>query len=386
MKIQTTEFGELAFVAQRAKRPLIQSFEWVTDVIQANDSTEERFDLRGGPKVAFAYAIPVQPSAMQEVFNTVYGNAAEPWLIPLWSEIQQLGPLTAGATSIDCNTLHYRFPQGLALLLTTGGEWQVLEVSVAVESVTGELTTTALDADYADAWLAPAYKGFLNGSLKLPSNGYSANLGMQVELDAPPDIAPESPATYLGDDIYFTGDLSAGGGNSGELVQQRDTWDSPIGVTEWRSVWERPQYVRQLHFVLEDREAVYNHLRFLYRRKGMYRAFWMPTYEHNLRVKSTGTVVTSLLVESDSYIESASLRTHIAIEAAGVWYARAITLAVQTDATTVTLTLSSAVNVLASKITRVSYLGLNRLNTDKIDISYQGAAATCTIEILEIQP
>jgi phage baseplate assembly protein gpV len=125
----------------------------------------------------------------------------------------------------------------------------------------------------------------------------------------------------------------------------------------------------------------------LHRRAGRYRAFWQPTFESDFRVRSMGTVTTSLIVASDDYLPHSAQRPHLAVEAAGVWYARTITDAVQLDADRVQLVLNSALNVAAERIARVSYLGLKRLDTDRVEMNWVGGGV-CTVEmrLLELAP
>ena len=69
------------------------------------------------------------------------------------------------------------------------------------------------------------------------------------------------------------------------------------------------------------------------------------------------------------------------------WLARAVTLATQIDADTVQLTLNASLAVNASVIQRISWLGLWRLDADRIEINWIGGQVSgVTIPVLELEP
>ena len=137
---------------------------------------------------------------------------------------------------------------------------------------------------------------------------------------------------------------------------------------------------------MKNQQELFEYRQFLFRRLGMFRSFWLPTFERNFKHVNTGNISTTLDVESNQYLEFATHRKHIAIKANDIWTAHTITAAVRNGVNT-RLTISPALNKPAASIQMISYLGLHRLNNDSTDIQYKGGNITeSSVSILEIEP
>lgn len=384
-KITTQLFGELAILPYQAEAPLKESLEFLTDVIKAQDATEERLQMRSMPRQSFNYSIPLQAWRTAAAFNTEYGAIRKNWAVPIWTEAQYIGTIGAGLLSIDCNTSLYDLrPQSLAMLYSVCGDYQVIEI----DEVFSNHITLLADTEYvAGAWLMPVRKGWIQGNIDKPTNGHNGKSSLIFVIDDNPTITPAVPAQYLGDDIYYDAPLLSSGSLSASLSQQQDITDMSLGPVARRTNWNRPQYGKPWRSLFTTPEEVRSFREFLYRRAGKFRRFWYPTFENNMRVANTGNITTTLVIQSDSFIDYASLRTHIAIQANGVWHPRAISNPVQVSATQVQLTLSSALNVRAETIARTSYLGLHRFDADRIEFNWQGGGVVETnVQVLELSP
>lgn len=384
-KVTTTLFGELAVLPYQAEAPVKESLEFLTDVITAYDATEERLQLRSKPRQSFNYSIPLQAWHTASAFNTEYGAIRKDWAVPIWTEAQYVGTISAGLFSIGCITAVYDLrPQSLAMLYSVGGDFQIIEIN---EVFSDHITLLVGTKYITGAWLMPVRKGWIQGNIDKPINGHNGKSLLTFVIDDNPVITPVAPAQYLGDDIYYDAPLLSDGSLLASLSQQQDIIDMSLGPVTRRTNWNRPQYGKPWRSLLTTPEEVRSYREFLYRRAGKFRRFWYPTFENNMRVTNTGNITTTLTIQSDSFIDYASLRTHIAIEANGVWYPRAISDPIQIDAQRVQLTLSPALNVPATGITRISYLGLHRFDTDRIELSWQGGGVVeSNVQILELLP
>lgn len=384
-KITTQLFGELAILPYQAEAPLKESLEFLTDVIKAQDATEERLQMRSMPRQSFNYSIPLQAWRTAAAFNTEYGAIRKNWAVPIWTEAQYVGTIGAGLLELPCNTLLYDLrPQSLAMLYNVCGDFQVIEI----DEVFSDHVTLLADTEYvAGAWLMPVRKGWIQGNVDKPTSGHNGKSSLIFVIDDSPTITPAVPAQYLGDDIYYNVPLLNSGSLSASLSQQQDITDMSLGPVARRTNWNRPQYGKPWRTLLTTPQEIRSYREFLYRRAGKFRRFWFPTFENNMRVTNTGTITTTLVIKSDSFIDYASLRTHIAIEANGVWYPRVISDPIQIDAEQVQFTLSSALNIAADSITRTSYLGLHRFDADRIELNWQGGGVVeSNVQVLELSP
>lgn len=196
-------------------------------------------------------------------------------------------------------------------------------------------------------------------------------------------ITDTAPAQYLGYDIYTTL-ATVKDSTMVKFNQSQHISDSIIGIQEFYTNWIKPQLHRNILAIIKSPLEMYNWLLFLYRRQGKYRPFWLPTFENNLIVKSTGTITSAIQVQADSFITDNVLRNYIAIETDTGWTPVAISNPTVIDSTTIQLNLTPIVSIPAANIKRISYLGLCRLNDDMAYINFRQATAQCSIDIVEV--
>lgn len=384
-KVTTALFGELAILPFPAIIPVSETLSFLTDVMESYNGTEQRVELRGKPRQFLEYQVPLKPSNDASAWNTAYGAIRKEWGIPIWHDTQYIGPVTAGATSIACDTVHYDLrDSSLAMLFDICGKWQVLEISTITDSLINLTTATAL---FRDAYLIPVRIGNVIGDIDKTTNGYNGGMHITYSVSDTDGYTPSAPTQYLGDDIYYDLPLTQDSGIDTKFSQRQDVIDFELGVVEYRTPWNHAKFgkpYRQLMTTPQERKQFRD---FIFRRVGKSKVFWLPTGENNLRITNTGTITNLLQVNRDSYPEYGLQRTHIAIKAGAVWYPRVISAPTILDANTMQLTLSSAVNIPASSVENVCYLGLNRLNTDSIEFAYNAPlVAECSVQILELTP
>lgn len=384
-KITTTLYGSLAFLPFIAEIPIVETLAWLSDSMESFDGSEQNIQLRNKPRQSFQYSIPIKLNTNPEAFNTAWGAIRNKWAIPQWTDLQIVGNITAGASLVVCNTADYDLrDSSLAMLLDGCGNYQILEITTAAA---GQINISGTTNAFRGAMLIPVRVGYATGAIQRPFSGFAGTLNLNFDVDDLKEVTPTAPDQYLGEDIYYKASLLDSGKRDAAITKREDIIDYDLGLVGRRSPWLRPKFgsnYRSLTMTPAERTEFRN---FLHRRQGKSRYFWLPTFDNNLRIKNTGTVTSTLVVWADSYIDYANNRTHVAIEAGGVWYPRVISAPTPTDATTIQLTLSSALNVPASSITRVSYLGLNRLDTDTVDFNYNSPVSVeSTVRLLELQP
>ena len=386
-KISTNLYGELAILPYQAEAPVKETLAFLTDVIAGSDSTEQRIQMRTKPRQTFDYKIPIQLWNKAASFNTEYGAIRKDWAIPIWTEAQYIGNVAASASSISCNTDYYDLrSNSLAMLYSPSGYWQIVEIGTLATGTIQVLNS--IDA-ITSAWLMPVRKGWIKGNIAKPTNGNSGKTSISFVIDDNPFISASVPAQYLSNDIYFDVPLLGEGGDSvsASFSQQQDITDMSLGPVSRRSNWNRPQYGKPWRSLLTTPQEIRNYKNFLFRRAGKFRSFWHPTFENNMRLVNTGLVSTSISVKTDSFLEYAMLRTHIAVESNGSWYARAISNPLQIETDVIQFDLSSALNLKAENISRISYLGLNRLDADSIEFNWQGGGIVeVNVPVLELSP
>lgn len=91
---------------------------------------------------------------------------------------------------------------------------------------------------------------------------------------------------------------------------------------------------------------------------------------------------------ADDYREFAPERTHIGILLDdGTWLLRTINAATASGADTAVIGLDAPININASRIRQISFLGLKRLDADRVELQWNSnRVLECTVSMMEIQP
>lgn len=388
-KIITNLFGELALLPIPARVPLRETLEWRTDLMTSFNGTENRLRLRNHPRQTFLYNLPETASVKPSAFIAQYGALGLKWAVPLWAEAQHLGTVLMNLQTILCDTTNYDLrAQSLALLYQNATQWQVVEIDTVA---TGELTLVGYTDAFQNAYLIPLRLGHIEGSPERTSNGYEAETQLRFEIEDIQALAEDAPAQFLGRDLYLTPGLFTNDALSHEISTRVDRVDYALGKVARRTPWRYNRDTRPKNVLCEGAAEVRAYRKWLMRRAGRFRPFWEPTFENDLRHKASGTVTNVLPVQAaDGLLDWLPLRNHIAVlTSGGTWLCRTInSAALKTgDASTVELTLDSALNVAAGNIHAVSFLGLRRLDTDRVELNWRGnSVVASTVNTVEIQP
>jgi hypothetical protein len=384
-KLSTT-FGELNFLPFPAEAPMKEVLEWKTDVLESYSGKEQRVRVREIPRQTFTHKIP-SSTRTQRLFNAVFDGLASRWAVPVWAEAQMAGPLSAGSVSLPADTTQADFRAGgLALVWETPDAWQLLTVSSL--TATRITASSGLSRSYAKAWILPVRVCRLVNRAQKTFTGASSSLSLTFNVEDNVALSAPTPDQFLGFDIYYDEGLMPGDSIDSTVDRRVEVLDEETGVVAFRSPWPHSMTTRPHHVILENRAAAWGFRRWLHRRAGRLNAFWQPSFESDLVVQSSGTILSSLLVRSDEYLTHGLARKHIAIQtSSGAWYPRTITEAFAGDGGNVELNLDSPLNIPAESILRVSYLGLKRLDTDRVELSWVGGGVCSTsISLKEIAP
>lgn len=382
----TSNHDELALLTHCPLVGVEERLAFLTDVMVADDGTEDRVASRSRPRVTLQYTLPLLAWQEAATMNTLYGALRSDWAVPLWADGQEVGAVSG--VNVSCNTTLYDLRPGSMALLVGGDDYQVVEIqSVGPTSITLYSPATPM----IDAILVPVRLAWLRDAVRKSGTSKTSQVDLTFEIEvADLEAVDEAvPAQYLGNDAYLDEEPSMPGRETEFLLSQRqDLVDQSLGPIAHRTTWDNPRYARNWRFVLQSRQQIQDFRAWFQRRRGKHRAFWAPTYEANLRVKGSGTIVSTLQFELDDYINFATQRNDVLITAdSGVQHLRALSAQVQTGPTTAQATLSSPLNLPISRVSRISWLGLSRLNSDMAEIKWVGGGlAEVVVPVLELTP
>ncbi|QVJ12993.1 hypothetical protein [Pseudomonas phage Psa21-HRN] len=392
----TADDGDLRVLGSRIvalpyifEAPAKEVLEWKTDVLTTNDGSEQRVRLRKKPRQSFNVTYPIPYQEMARAENLVYGWLTRRWAVALWSEAQQVGTLMAGTTVINIDTTASDYRDG-ALVMIWESNRKSATADVGIVSA-GTLTLNRpLAETFNNPWIVPVRLGRIVGNVSRATSGYNGSLEMTYEFSDNIDLdPPAAPTQFLGYDVYFDEALKNGEALTDSLQARVDVVDYGTAAgASFYSPWTYTRIGRPYKFLLQGLQDIWNFRKFLHRRAGRLRPFWVPTFENNMRVAQTGELTQSIEVYADDYREFAPERTHIGILLDdGTWLLRTINAATASGTDTAVIGLDPPININASRIRQISFLGLKRLDADRVELQWNSnRVLECTVRMMEIQP
>lgn len=374
--------------AQPFEAPAQEQLQWNTTVVTANDGTEQRIRLRKHPRQGIKANYPVHVKDMPKIENSIYGWLSRRWAVPLWTEAQVVGNIAIDSLTIVIDTTKTDFrANSLAYIYESNDKNITVEVTeVASGSITLRLP---LASAYTSAWVMPARIGSVAGVPTKKMFGYDAQISIGFNfIDNLSFGSGTVPTQFLGEDLY-TDETLLGESLDDPYSTRIDVVDYETGSFNQFSPWKYIKKKRTLKYILQGMTEINIFRKWLHRRGGRQKPFWIPSFEDDLRVSQTTLISTSILIYDDNYLTFSSTRKHICIFFTdGTFVTRTINSAAQQDALQTNLQLDVTLgSILPSTIKRISYLSLRRLDTDKVDLNWlSNRTITADIPVIEISP
>lgn len=361
--------------------------EFLTEIMESRDGTEQRTRLRKKPKNSLAVEYFVPYYDMQRAENIIYGWVANTWSVSNWCEAIFYGLVSSGTTilTLDTTTVDLRVG-GLITLWSTPSN----NVTVEISSLTSTTVVLALPiaSNLPNCWVMPARLGRATENMRRHTNAHDATIVANYQIIDTTEIQSSASAVqYQGIDVFLDDNYTDSGRLIDFYLQKVDVIEFEGTSFDHKTPWLNPKPIRDFKFITRNLSELWTLRKWLYRRSGRWRPFWAPTRETNLRIAQAGTITNSLTIKSDEYSNYASARDHIAIQKTdGTWVLCGIISASNSGATT-NLTLDTNIGLSTTLVDRICFLGLKRLHADRIEINYySGGVATCTVPVAEISP
>lgn len=385
-KVNTERFGTLAVLPVQATVPVNETLEWKTDLIVSFNGSETGQRLRAHPRHTLRYTLPEGIGRTQAQFISQYGALRERWCIPVWTESQFIGEIASASLEIECSPSLYDFRNNsLGFLYQQDGTWQVIEVE---EVLLDRIIVSKPTASFKAAWIMPARVGYVVNRFDRLSKGHSAVTDVTFEVEDLQSIPELEPSTfYKNIDLYTDPTLFGGEGIASQIQTRTDRVDYEIGLIARRHPWLYNRVSRPRNIVCTSPEEVREFKGWLSRRCGRFRYYWEPSFENDLLIAESGQLTGTLVVRNDGIVDW-PLRRNIAIQLySGQWLTREILSVLVLGGNMIRLTVNTPLNINASDIHRISFLGCKRLDTDKIEMNWIGnGVLESTINSVEVKP
>lgn len=402
MKIQT-QFGEVHVLTNCPLLNSTERLEWMTEVHESFDGNEERYPLRDTPRQILNFNYVQMRKEMGDMFHMLSANLRKQWGIPL-RQVKRFIPDVVNDDYIilDTTSTIADLRVGFAFIRSSEGE-QVVEITeigryiIIQEEIRDPETDEVIQpliTEYQDGFrlaanitvtnavIYPLRICIIDGDASINAGGFWSNASMvfRVLAEDLPEHSGDIPEQYKDQDIYFKPLLLDGDSIEISMSQHQNVVDNSMGGFQSFSHHAKAKQSKPFKSLIRSWDDFQDFRRFLFRRGGRYRPFWLPLYERHLNILNTGNISTSLSTNTKYLVEVN--RNYIAVKRKnGLWTAHQITAK-----TGGSLTVSPAINAQRSNIENICYMGLYRFDADQIEFQFLGAGISqVTIPIMELE-
>jgi hypothetical protein len=357
---------------------------YLTDVITADDGTEQRMMLRIIPVREHSFLVRTYQSFRSGWLDSLtYGNQNSQLAVPEWPHG---GFLTTAVTAGSAKVLNIQSTAstdfaigGYAVLWNDEGRSE----EVTVTAVSG----TSITADVTLGWAAgtfvmPSHKGNYSGSLSIARQaGFQADLPVTLTMEhgADPEVATPESALVFSTVPYMRVDVSH------DLTRQVERLESPTYTFADYQTGDAPIGRRPFKVWLASRSSVSSLIAWFHSLRGRSKTFYLPTYQADLDALSglgTTTVTIKRCGYSANMFPMASRKIIAAVSPNGTVTKCTVLTATDNGVATNTETLTFDVAPPANSM--LSYLLYGRLESDTLEIQWRtNGFADCTMGFIE---
>lgn len=365
----------------------LEILEWKTDITESETGVEEAVSVRDIPDQTFEVTAFVPPANCAQLFNNLYTGLPFQWGLPLWHEAQTINYVSG--TGFECVATGRTFTVGGYVILWKSPldfQFAVISDLIPVDNInSAETMFVLLETSIATTTgviVMPMVLGHLRGEPTRQFNGHDEFVTITFAVDQPALVESTAPKQFNNHDLFLPSEegLLNGEREESTVLTRIDTFTSELGITAYDYTWNHAKATYPYNLFLDSIESTYAAKQWLYRRAGRYRRFWVPSWENDLNIVTSTS--TSLTVKNDGFEDLSELgRTAVAIETTAGWFPRTLIYASTTGETS-TFTITPAIT---GTILRVSWLGLKRLQSDRVEIHYlTGGLSKINLVLLEV--
>lgn len=365
----------------------LESVVFNTNIIISNNGYEQRIKVRRAPRQEFEVSLAIPFGELAFLDALLYGWRTNKFGLPISSEAR--GLINATSTSspnIDVNTDFADFRVGGLVMIYSSPK--INELAEIVSFTTNQIVTTKN--------ITRVYN--LGRTLVMPvriarmlSNPTRLSDGKNVRVNATfettdNEVVTSSPSVeqYKGLDVYLEEPLLLGRYLNDIYTRRNDVLDFGTGVVATSSPWLKTKTQRTFGLQHTTQEETWNFRKWLHRRSGRQRAFWMPSFENNFNILSVGALDVQIIVKDENHGNLLEERKDLAIQHTTGWIFKEI-ISITTIGNDLAVNVDTGIGIDASLVTGLFLMGRKRLNSDKIEINWENNGhSSVSLPIIEI--
>ncbi len=360
-------------------QPVLERYEWLTDVLTAHDGAERRRALRSAARASHEFGYLATGAARQRLELTLHGWGAQVWARPHWPALTHLtAPASAGATTLAADTTGSGFAVGgLAMLHDGALRAELVQVAaIAPAALTLQRPTTG--AWPARSRLYPAHAARLAELVQTRHESDGLTTGrVRFDDEAPAALsATHGLALYRGAPVLsLRHDWSEAPDSAFERKLGR--LDNLTGLPWVEDQSGRPATRQSRAYLLASRAAAEDWRRVLGALRGRHGALWLDSATEDLRVLApVGAAEVVIEVQWCGYTLYAQAqpgRRDLRIATSAGVFMRRVLSSIEHTAERERLTLDAAlgVDLTAAQFLRVSFLAPARLDADAVELAWE---------------
>jgi len=372
-----------------AAQEITEVLEWRTDVLQAR-AGEQRIALRTRPREIVTFRHRLDALSMARAAELSRAGFAGEWHVPLWHmSLQPNAALAQGATEISVKTGVSDFRTGdMAAVAIDGREAATVPIASvqADRLILAEPLVLQLPGPNVAArrvTVAPIRAGVLTTAVEITRRrqGEGTVTATFLLRDAPDLAAPTLPS-YLGRPVQTDPSLVRRplAATLRRAVEYVDNGFGPVMVEPLREVFTRGEAIP---LKAQGPAARWAQRRWLWSLRGRQASFWLPTWGHELQLRSPMTSASVLMRVAPVAAPPAYVGRRIMLEMPGALRFRTIT-ATTPEGPDHRLTLSSNLGEPVPLTTKVHFLTPMRADADRVEIQHGAVASEVTLAVVEV--
>ena len=370
--------------------PFTERLQWLTEVLEHVDGTEQRVSGRKSPRQIFEWDFIMEDGPERAFFhNVLFDWQAFVFGLPVWSELTRINSaVTAGDMTITVQSTDFADYRvgGLFLIFDDKDTFDVIELdSLTPTSLVG---TSGTNNSYATGtFVMPlrvgTAKSQISGSRFVSGDAKLRILFTVTENDV--DLADLSAWNSYNSKLLINGCNSVRGQMSETFVRDIIEMDNPHGLRAQDSPWAQGKRRTQLALLAKGAEGLWDVRQMLYSIRGKQTSFYADSFTEDFTIDgdiAAGTLIDVVNVGYTQFAQSRQPRNVIRIQYnnGDADDIREILSSIIVDATRESLTLDSSVAThTAAQVKKISYVERVRFDSDNIIIRHEIGDTTTRI-------
>lgn len=360
---------------------MIETLEWLTDVITSFDGTEGRDGARLAPRQGFEGEFQsTDRNERVRMAAILTGWLINTFSLPVWPQHRQVDSLASGATTIMLDTSYAEYRNGgFAVIRESNRKAEI----VTITEVLADRLNLAYPVTraYINPFVMPARVARISGNVSMGDTGIKAaryQLKFEV-LDNREVSTGPSAVEYRGFDVLTKPCLMPGGDileRDFERDIERIDYDTGLTYIDTGMDWSRIG-TRAIRTLTRTRQEAWEYRRWLQRREGRFRPFWLPTFSRDVELAQPfGAAEISLHIVNIDYTNllygNPQFRHLAFFRTDGTVLYRKITAAAVTDTDEIiSLDTSLGFDGNMGSFEMISFMALNRLAADRVEMAWE---------------